>query len=52
MSHKQDQPSQLYFNASRNIDFQGPRATSDAGLLRESVYSRLAGCEYMNDAAR
>src|ERR1700680_2842489 len=88
MGEKQDQPFQLSFNASWEVDFQGSRVTSDGGLilvrelderlgleklieehlsdsrqglnkqftladlLRQSVYSRLAGYEDLNDAER
>jgi hypothetical protein len=87
MGEKQNQPFQLFFNASLKIDFQGSRVTSDGGLvlvrelderlgfgelieqhltdprgtnsrlpfmdlLRQSVYSRLAGYEDVNDAER
>ena len=78
MAEKQNQPFQLSFNASLNVNFPGSRGTSDGGLvlvwelderwklielieqhlidsrgkntqlpladmLRQSVYSRLAG---------
>src|SRR3989442_12155716 len=88
MGEIQNQPSQLSFNASLKVDFQGSRVTSDGGLilvrelderlgfgklieqhltdsrrgkntqfpfadlLRQSVYSRLAGYEDLNDAQR
>ena len=88
MGEKQNQPSQLSFNSSLKVDFQGSRVTSDGGLilvrelderlgfgelieqhltdsrrgrtrslpladlLRQSVYSRLAGYEDVNDAER
>ena len=88
MGEKQNQPFQLSFNTSLNIDFQGSRVTSDGGLillrelderlgfgelitqhltdsrrgkntqlpladlLRQSVYSRIAGYEDVNDAER
>ena len=88
MGEKQNQPFQLFFNASLKIDFQGSRVTSDGGLilvrelderlgfgeliaqhltdsrhgkntqlpladlLRQSVYSRIAGYEDVNDAER
>ena len=88
MGEKQNGPSQLSFNASLKIDFQGSRVTSDgglvlvrelderlgfgeliarrlsdsrrgkntqlplAGLFRQSVYSRIAGYEDVNDAER
>jgi Transposase DDE domain group 1 len=84
----QNQPLQLFFNASLKVDFQRSRVTSDGGpirvrelderlglekrveehlsdsrqslnkqftladLLRQSVYSRLAGYEDLNDAER
>lgn len=85
MGEIQIRPSQLSFNASLIVDFQGFRVTSDGGLilvrelderlgfgelatecltdtraknaqlpivdlLRQSVYSRLAGFEDVNDA--
>jgi Transposase DDE domain group 1 len=88
LGEKQNQPFQFSFNASLKVDFQGPRVTSDGGLilvrelderlgleqlieehlsdsrqglnkqftltdlLRQSVYSRLAGYEDLNDAER
>ena len=88
MGEKQNQPFQLFFNASLKIDFQGSRVTSDGGLilvrelderlafgeliaqhltdsrrgkntqlpladlLRQAVYSRIAGYEDVNDAER
>jgi len=88
MGEKQNQPFQLSFNPSLNVDFQGSRVTSDGGLilvrelderlgfgelieqhltdprsgkntqfpladlLRQSIYSRLAGYEDVNDAER
>ena len=87
MGEAGDQSSQLSFNSSLKVDFQGLRVTSDSGLvvvreldehlgfgeliehhladgrgknsqlpfadlLRQSVYSRLAGYEDLNDAAR
>ena len=33
MGDKQNQPFQLFFNASLKIDFQGSRVTSDGGLI-------------------
>src|SRR5579859_4295992 len=33
MGEKQNQPFQLSFNASRRVDFQGSRVTSDGGLI-------------------
>ena len=33
MGDKQDQPFQLFLNASLKIDSQGSRATSDGGLI-------------------
>jgi len=33
MGKKQNQPFQLSFNASRKVDFQGSRVTSDGGLI-------------------
>ena len=33
MGEKQDQPFQLLFNPSLKVDFQGPRMTSDVGLI-------------------
>ena len=33
MGEKQNQPSQLSFNASLKVDFQGSRVTSDGGLI-------------------
>src|SRR5712691_5709902 len=88
VGEKQNQPSQLSFNASLKVDFRGSRVTSDGGLilirelderlgleklieehlsdsrqglnkqftladlLRQSIYSRLAGYEDLNDAER
>jgi len=88
MGEIQNQPFQLSFNASLNIDSQASRVTSDGGLtlvrelderlgfgdlvdqhltdsrrgkntqlpladlLRQSVYSRIAGYEDINDAER
>ena len=67
MGESQNQPFQLSFNKLLRVDFQGSRVTSDGGLilvreldeqypladlLRQSVYSRLAGYEDLNDAAR
>ena len=88
MGEQQNQPFQLSFNPSLNVDFQGSRVTSDGGLLlvrelderlglselisehlmdgrrgkniqlplpdllRQSIYSRLAGYEDVNDAER
>jgi hypothetical protein len=87
MGEIQNWPFQLSFNASLKVEFQGPRVTSDGGLilvrelderlgfgelikqhltdcrgknaqfcfadlLRQSVYSRLAGYEDLNDAER
>ena len=88
MGESPNQPFQLSFNASLEIDFQGSRVTSDGGLvlvrelderlglgemieehltdsrrgkntqipfadlLRQSIYSRLAGYEDLNDAER
>jgi hypothetical protein len=33
VGEKQNQPSQLSFNASLKVDFQGSRVTSDGGLI-------------------
>jgi hypothetical protein len=33
MGEKQSEPFQLSFNASRKVDFQGSRVTSDGGLI-------------------
>jgi len=88
MGEKQNQAFQLSFNPCLKVDFQGPRVTSDSGLLlvrelderlglsaliaknimkdrrgkntqlpfpdllRQSIYSRLAGYEDLNDAER
>jgi Transposase DDE domain group 1 len=88
MGERQNQPFQLSFNPHLKVDFQGPRVTSDSGLLlvrelderlglsaliarnlmddrrgkntqlpfpdllRQSIYSRLAGYEDVNDAER
>jgi hypothetical protein len=88
MAEKQNGPNQLSFNGSPKIDFQGPRVTSDAGLilarelgerlgfadlipqqlgdsrrrkntqgpladlLRQSIYSRIAGHGDVSDADR
>src|SRR6266849_5896672 len=88
MGERQNQPSQLSFNTSLKVDFQGSRVTCDGGLilvrelderlgfgrliahhltdsrkgkntqlpladlLRQSVYSRMAGYEDVNDAER
>jgi hypothetical protein len=53
---KQNEPFQLSFNASLNVDCQGSRVTSDgslilvlADLLRQPVYSRIAGYEGVDD---
>ena len=52
MGEKQTKPFQLSFNGLLKFDFQGSHVTSDGGLilvreladlLRQSVYSRLAG---------
>ncbi|MGC9973544.1 MAG: hypothetical protein ABSE56_23480 [Bryobacteraceae bacterium] len=55
MGEEQNRPLQLSFNASMKIGFQGSRVTSSrkgkntqlslADLLRQSVYSRIAGFE-------
>jgi Transposase DDE domain group 1 len=88
MGEQHHEPSQLSFNSSLRVNFQGSRVTSDGGLilvrelderlgfseliaqhltdprrgkntqlpladlLRQSVYSRLAGYEDVNDAER
>ena len=87
MGDSQNQSFQFSFNRFLRVDFQGPRETSDGGLIlvreldeplgfgelikqhladprgkntrvpfadlvRQSVYSRLAGYEDMNDAER
>jgi hypothetical protein len=90
MGERQNEPFQLFFNASLKVDFQGSRVTSDGGLIlvrelderlglgdliaehlsdsrrgkniqlqlpladlfRQSVYSRVAGYEDVNDAER
>jgi hypothetical protein len=84
VGERQNRPSQLSFNSSLKVDFQGARVTSDGGLilvrasrleraherhlmvravartcsyhssdlLRQSVYSRLAGYADVNDAER
>ncbi|MGA7927430.1 MAG: transposase [Candidatus Sulfotelmatobacter sp.] len=88
MGEKQNPPFQLSFEPSLKVDFEGPRVTSDSGLLlvrelderlglsapiaenimdgrrgkkmqlplpdllRQSIYSRLAGYEDLNDAER
>jgi hypothetical protein len=33
VGENQNQPSQLAFSASLKVDFQGPRLTSDGGLI-------------------
>lgn len=33
MGEKENEPFQLSFNASRKVDFQGSRVTSDGGLI-------------------
>jgi hypothetical protein len=33
MGEKQNVPSQLSFNASLKVDFQGSRVTADGGLI-------------------
>ena len=68
MGEKQTKPFQLTFNGLLKVDFQGSHVTSDGGLilvrelnersvsenciLRQSIYSRLAGYEDVNDAVR
>ena len=46
----QNQPFQLSFDSSRNVDFQGSRVTSDAGLLvvRE-LDERLGLSQFISD---
>jgi hypothetical protein len=50
MGDIQDRPFQLSFNGLLKIDFQGSLPLAD--LFRQSVYSRLAGYEDVNDAER
>ena len=52
-----DGPLRLDFNRRVKLEFRGSRITSDAGLLayrvgllRQSVFGRLAGYEDVNDA--
>ena len=45
-------PLRPCFDRRLKLEFHGSRVTSDAGLLRQSVYGRLAGYEDVNDAER
>ena len=40
------------FEGSIKLEFHGSKVSSDGGLLRQSVFSRLAGYEDTNDAER
>src|SRR6266536_2922838 len=42
----------LDFDRRVTLQFRGSAVTSDAGLLRQSVFGRLAGYEDVNDAER
>ncbi len=45
MGEKQNQPIQLSFNASWQVDFQGSRVTSDGGLILVRELDERLGLE-------
>jgi hypothetical protein len=57
MGEKQNEPFQLSFKASLNVDFQGSRVTSDGGLILVRELDERLGlggliAEHLDDARR